>query len=48
MDFEVILFSVVSSSLAAGGSLLKEGVSTLGHVRGRGPTDTSYRKAMTQ
>ena len=32
MDFEVILFSVVSGSLAAGGSLLKEGVSTLGHV----------------
>ena len=27
---------------------LKEGVPTLGHVRGRGPTDTSYRAAMTK
>ena len=30
------------------GRHLKEGVPTLGHVRGRDPTDTSYRAAMTK
>ena len=33
---------------SAGGSRPTEGVSTLGHVRGRGPTDASYRAAMTR
>ena len=32
---------------SAGGSRPTEGVSTLGHVRGWGPTDASYRAAMT-
>ncbi len=32
----------------AGGVRLKEGVPTLGHVRGKDPADTSYREAMTQ
>jgi hypothetical protein len=27
---------------------LKEGVPTLGHVRGKDPADTSYREAMTK
>ena len=36
------------AEFVADGSHLKEGVPTLGHVRGRGPTDTSYRVAMTQ
>ena len=33
---------------SAGGSRPTEAVSTLGHVRGRGPTDASYRAAMTR
>ena len=32
----------------AGGVRLKEGVPTLGHVRGKDPADTSYREAMTK
>ncbi len=32
----------------AGGVRLKEGVPTLGHVRGRDLADTSYREAMTK
>ena len=38
----------VRGTQSAGGSRPTEVVSTLGHVRGRGPTDASYRAAMTR